>query len=235
MSRRENSVAEVKQKKLGAASKRAGLFWVVLSVLIGLFVALLISVKSHMTLALDHSLLLVLRNPVDVADPVGPLWFAEFVRDMSALGSTGVLTWFSLIIVGFALQVGKKSLAIYLGLSVCMATEVNHGLKALIARPRPDVVSHVSEVFTQSFPSGHAMLSAVVYITFALLLIELRQGQQRVFIMISAVLTTLLVGMSRIYLGVHWPSDVVAGWLAAAIWIMLVNRLWCRYARGLNE
>jgi undecaprenyl-diphosphatase len=230
VSARENNLAMLKQKKLDLASKRTGLFWTVLSVLIGLFVTLLIAVKRHITLDLDHRLLLVFRNPLDVADPIGPLWFEEFVRDISALGSTGVLTWLTLIVVVYAVLVGKKSLAIYVGLSVCMATVVNNGLKSLIDRSRPDVVNHVSEVFTQSFPSGHAMLSAVVYLTFALLLIEMRQGKQRVFIMTTAVLTTLLVGMSRIYLGVHWPSDVVAGWLAAATWLMVVNRLWCRYA-----
>jgi undecaprenyl-diphosphatase len=218
------------QQNASAKSRLA--FWTLLASLCSLFVLLLMAVKYQIAQDFDRSFLLKLRNPVDLSDPLGPSWFEEFVRDMTSLGSTGVLTWMTLLFVVYAMRSNNKSWAVYIALNVSLATLCNHGLKLLIARPRPELVAHVSEVFTYSFPSGHAMLSAVVYLTFALFLVEIRQGKQRVFMMTSAVLTVMLVGLSRIYLGVHWPSDVLAGWLAAAIWLMLANRFRCHYLEG---
>ncbi len=96
------------------------------------------------------------------------------------------------------------------------------GLKLFFRRPRPDLVPHGMETFTASFPSGHAMLSAIAYLTLAILLARVeRSGKVKAFVMGLGVVTTLLVGISRIYLGVHWPSDVLAGWCIGAAWASL--------------
>jgi undecaprenyl-diphosphatase len=95
-------------------------------------------------------------------------------------------------------------------------------LKMFYRRPRPDLVPHGMETFTASFPSGHAMLSAIAYLTLAILLARISRGRRvKAFVLTLGVVTTLLVGISRIYLGVHWPSDVLAGWCVGAAWASL--------------
>jgi undecaprenyl-diphosphatase len=95
-------------------------------------------------------------------------------------------------------------------------------LKLFYHRPRPDLVPHGMEVFTASFPSGHAMMSAIAYLTLAILMARVdRNPRVKALVLSLGVSITLLVGISRIYLGVHWPSDVVAGWCVGAAWASL--------------
>jgi undecaprenyl-diphosphatase len=112
--------------------------------------------------------------------------------------------------------------------AVLVAAAVGGGLllsalfKAGFDRPRPDLVSHLSQVYTTSFPSGHSMMSAVAYLTLGALLAQLHKGRAvQAFILAVAILITVLVGLSRVYLGVHWPTDVLAGWAAGAAWACL--------------
>jgi undecaprenyl-diphosphatase len=96
------------------------------------------------------------------------------------------------------------------------------GLKMGFERPRPDLVPHATQVYTASFPSGHAMLSAVTYLTLGALLSRVqRRRRVKAFFLGLALTLTLLIGLSRVYLGVHWPSDVLAGWCIGAAWASL--------------
>jgi undecaprenyl-diphosphatase len=171
---------------------------------------------------LDEALLLALRNPADLTDPLGPAWFEELVRDMTALGSTGVLTLIVLAVAGYLYLSGSRGRAIAVILWSVAGTVLSHVSKLGFARPRPELVPHGAEVFTLSFPSGHAMLSAVIYLTLGAMLAA-TQAERRIksYILGFAVLLTLLVGTSRVYLGVHWPSDVLAGWALGAAWATL--------------
>lgn len=183
--------------------------------------------------SLDEALLLGLRNSTDLSDPIGPAWFEEFVRDITALGSTGVLTLVVIAGAGYLALSGRPLKAAAVVIWSAAGTALSHFSKLGFARPRPELVPHAAEVFTLSFPSGHAMLSAVIYLTLGAMLAG-TQDERRVkfYILGFAALLTVLVGLSRVYLGVHWPSDVLAGWALGAAWATLGWLVFRRMARG---
>ena len=169
--------------------------------------------------ALDERLLLALRNPLDPADPLGPRWFEEAVRDVTALGSATVLTLLTFAVAGFLAAVGKGRTALLLLGSIAGGVLFSTLLKGLYHRPRPDLVAHGTYVATASFPSGHAALSAITYLTLGALLARVQSRRHvRAYALATAALLSLLVGVSRVYLGVHWPSDVAGGWALGCAW-----------------
>lgn len=173
--------------------------------------------------AFDHAVLLAMRTPGDLSDPWGPDWLEEFERDFTALGGVGVLTLLTLAVTGFLLLQGKTRVAMLVVIAVGGGMLLSTALKQGFDRPRPDLVPHETLVYTASFPSGHAMMSAVVYLTLGVLLARVQpQRRLKVYLLILAVVLTVLVGSSRVYLGVHWPTDVLAGWTAGAAWALVV-------------
>lgn len=169
--------------------------------------------------SLDRHILLALRNPDDLTDPLGPRWLQHAAVDITSLGGHAVLITLVVLIAGFLLIDRRRASAALVLASSIGATLVSLGLKLLFARPRPDVVEHLVGVSTPSFPSGHALLSAAIYLTLgALLAREFPQPALRRYFLGAAVTLTVLVGLSRIYLGVHWPSDVLAGWVIGSLW-----------------
>jgi undecaprenyl-diphosphatase len=201
-------------KTLAALLIAAGALWV--------FVELADEVVEGETAAVDERVLLMLRTPGDSSDPVGPGWVEELARDVTGLGGAAVLTFMTLASAGFLVLQGKGQLAAYLLASVAGGTLVSTLLKLGFDRPRPDLVPHGSLVYTSSFPSGHSMLSAVTFLTLGALLAS---GQSnfniRMYLVGIAVFLSVGVGISRVYLGVHWPTDVLAGWTAGAAWTLM--------------
>lgn len=170
----------------------------------------------------DEWLLLALRSPGDPSDPIGPRWFEEMMRDITALGGTAVLTLVVLAVAGFLALTRKTHAAIAVLVSVVSGMLLSQAIKWAYARPRPELVPHGMEAYSASFPSGHSMMAAVVYLTLgALLARHQAQPRMKVYVLVVAVLLTVLVGISRIYLGVHWPTDVLAGWCLGAAWAIL--------------
>ncbi|OEO28531.1 hypothetical protein VW23_004325 [Devosia insulae DS-56] len=189
--------------------------------LLGGFGLIADAVTDGDTLNLDNAVLMALRTPGDPADPIGPSWFVEAVRDITALGSFSVLGIIVILVFVYLLLVGKQRTAWFMGFAVVGGTIISTVLKMLFDRPRPDLTG-VAEVFTASFPSGHATVSAVVFLTIGAMLAESSSERQlkRFFVGVAIVLT-LLIGVSRIYLGVHYPTDVLAGWSLGAAWALL--------------
>jgi len=203
------------------------------------FIALSDEVQEQETQHFDERVLLSLRRPGNAADPRGPPWLAEAARDVTALGSVSVLAFVVCAVGGFLVLVRRwRTLALVVGSTVGGAL-LNTLLKSLFARPRPTVVPHLTHVLTESFPSGHAMLSAIVYLTLGALLAQLvERRRQRAYLVGVALTLTLLIGLTRVYLGVHYPTDVLGGWMAGLSWALLVAvvaRAVKRRSPGLRE
>lgn len=172
-------------------------------------------------LALDKILLLALRRPDDPAQPIGPAWLRHVMIDMTALGSTSVLVLIVVLATSYLLAIRRRLVALILVASIAGGALLNVLLKLSVARPRPDLVAHLVKETTLSFPSGHSANSATIYLTLAILLATTQtRSRVRWLIIICALLITMIVGLSRVYLGVHWPSDVVAGWAVGATWAL---------------
>ncbi len=192
-------------------------------VILGLGVFAFIGIAEEVlegdTLRFDRWLLLALRAPGDPGDPLGPAGVEEMFRDFTALGGVGVLSLLTLASFGYLWLQGLRRVALFLLLAIAGGLLLSLALKSGFERPRPELVSHGAMVYTSSFPSGHSMLSAVVYLTGGALLAMVHSARRvRIYLIGCSVLATLLVGVSRVYLGVHWPSDVLAGWAAGAAW-----------------
>lgn len=169
----------------------------------------------------DEGLLLALRTD-DPADPIGPRWLETSVMDISALGGFAVLALVTLFAVGYLLTLNKWRNALMLLVATLGGTAISEGLKMGFNRPRPDLVAHIVETTSMSFPSGHAMLSAVTYLTLGALIARTQEKRSlRGYVLGAAILVTLLIGLSRVYLGVHWPTDVLAGWCLGAAWALI--------------
>jgi undecaprenyl-diphosphatase len=186
------------------------------------FVELLEVARATTPHSFDRDILLAFRTAGNPNDPIGPLWVEEAMRDLTALGSTSVLMFIVLSVYVYLLLAGRAKTALFIFFSIAGGQLLSSLLKLGVDRPRPDLVSHLAEVYTLSFPSGHAMLSAVTYLTLGSLLARVLPGRLlKSYVLAVAVIATLLVGISRVYLGVHWPSDVLAGWCAGSAWAML--------------
>jgi undecaprenyl-diphosphatase len=169
----------------------------------------------------DRAVLMALRVAGDPANPIGPPWFEEAARDVTALGSFTVLGILTCVIAGYLMLTGRARTGWFMAASAAGGALLSTVLKVIFDLPRPDLTG-VTRVFTASFPSGHATASAAIYLTIgALLAARATRRREQAFYLVVAVLLMLLVGLSRIYLGVHYPSDVFAGWLIGAGWATL--------------
>ncbi|PWS37071.1 hypothetical protein DFH01_09345 [Falsiroseomonas bella] len=186
------------------------------------FVELADEVLEGETAAIDRAVLLLLRTPGDPADPLGPPWVEEIGRDVTALGGIAVLTLLTLVVAAFLALRRMRGAAWLLLLATGSGMLASFVLKDLFDRPRPDLVPHGAHVVSASFPSGHSMMAAIVYLTLGALLARV-QPQRRIkaFVLSVSILLAVLVGISRVYLGVHWPTDVLAGWTVGAAWALM--------------
>lgn len=198
---------------------RAGIMAVV--VLILAFGVLATEVREGETSAFDEAVLLMFRSAANAAVPIGPAWLPEAVRDVTALGSYSVLTLIvAAVCVSFAIQ-RRYGTVCFILLAVVGGTALSNALKLIFNRPRPDFPG-LTHVFTSSFPSGHATVATLAYLTLGTCLSRATDNQAlRRLYMLYAALLAILIGISRVYLGVHYPTDVIAGWSMGAAWALL--------------
>jgi undecaprenyl-diphosphatase len=185
------------------------------------------------TMALDRFLLLGLRSPADPALPIGPRWLPEAMTSLTAFGSMTGLLLVCLAVIFYLLLGRRLRTALFLFAATAGGVALGGLLKAIYARPRPALVPHLVDVTSSSFPSGHAADSAIVYLTLAALLARtVPERALRIYIIGVAIILTLLIGISRVYLGVHWPSDVAAGWTLGAAWALACSLAYARLGIG---
>ncbi|SEP64846.1 undecaprenyl-diphosphatase [Devosia sp. YR412] len=171
----------------------------------------------------DNSILMLFRDPTNIDQVIGPVWLHEMVRDITALGSFSLLGLIVIIVCAYLLMSRMRAAALLVVVSVLSGTLLSTVLKMSYNRPRPDLAA-MSHQFTASFPSGHAMLSAVTFLTLGAVLAQLAPTRAlRIFTFGLAIFLTAIVGSSRIFMGVHYPSDVLAGWCLGAAWALLCS------------
>ena len=187
-----------------------------------LFAALAWTALHGDSRALDEVALRALRDPASPARLRGPAWLAEAARDVTALGSHTVIALVLLAAGGFLLLLRKRAMALAVLAAGGGGMALNSALKALFARPRPQLVPPLVHVGNASFPSGHALLSAAVYLSIAVLVARLVPSRHvRLYVLAVAGALVALIGFSRVLLGVHYPTDVVAGWVVGGLWALL--------------
>ncbi|MDP4575411.1 phosphatase PAP2 family protein [Qipengyuania sp. G39] len=192
--------------------------------LVGGFIKLAGEMLEDDTQAFDIAFLKSLRIPGDLATPIGPSWLLDSMRDITALGGVTVLTLVSALAIAFLLMRGRVKQALYTALATGGGAVMGKLLKSLFARERPEVVPHLVEVTSLSFPSGHSMNSAIVYLTLAVMISRsFDERRARIFTIGTAALLVLAIGFSRLYLGVHYPTDVLGGWTVGASWALAMG------------
>jgi len=186
-----------------------------------LFALLADEVVEGGTKAFDQKLLLAFRH-ADRHDLLGPPAVQEAARDITALGGVAVLTLITVIAAGFLALDGKRHMAFFVLGSVVGGQAIGTILKDLFQRPRPDLVPFSAYASGASFPSGHTLMSAVTYLTLGALLARSQERKRvKAYLLLVAIFLTFAVGVTRVYLGVHWPTDVLAGWTAGSVWALI--------------
>ncbi|MGN6820858.1 MAG: phosphatase PAP2 family protein [Sphingomonas sp.] len=220
------------QGRIRAQARRFSWLWPA----VALFAVSLVLLGAHVAdeliegerFSFDARLLLALRVPGHPQTPVGPAWLLQSAVDISALGGYTLMWLFGIAGLAWLIAAGKRAEAGWIAVSLVGSSVIDGLLKNWIARPRPELVPHLVQVTNASFPSGHAMISSAVYLTLGLMLAEGidrdgwrgRAGRVAVVAFFSGL--AVLIGMSRVYLGVHWPSDVLAGWCFGTAWALAV-------------
>jgi undecaprenyl-diphosphatase len=189
------------------------------------FLMLAGKIQQGRTHALDEGLLRALRRPDDPSIPKGPVWLKEVAQDLTSLGSGSNLSLITFLVVGGLVLVRRVRAAGFLLFALGSGTILSRLLKDFFTRERPTAVPKLTHFDPGSFPSGHSMLSALVYLTLGGVVSRQTRGTPvKAYSLFSAMLLSLLVGLSRLYLGVHYPTDVLAGWAAGSVWSMICTQ-----------
>ena len=188
-----------------------------LTIAVWAFLALTGEVQEQETTRLDQTILLAFRSPIDLSTPLGPRWLQETGRDVTALGGFTTLSLITLMAIALLLLHRRRLQALIFGGTVAFAQIAAEAVKFIVHRPRPDLVPHLDLVYSSSFPSGHALMAPVVYLTLAAILAAGDPNRLvKILLVTGAATLVIAIGVSRVYLGVHWPTDVLAGWTIGA-------------------
>jgi undecaprenyl-diphosphatase len=207
----------------GTPAHRRSALPVLLALAAGLLGFLLLGelVRAGATAAVDSWLVSALRRPEALGTPRGPIWWQSAARDLTSLGGNLVVGLVAMVAAGLLVSRRELERALFVLALWSSAAALARLLQLLYGRARPELVPQLIEVAAPSFPSSHAMVSAAVYLSWAMLLGSTQPRRSvRLYLLAAAIVVTALVGLTRVYLGVHYPTDVLAGWLAGALWAL---------------
>jgi undecaprenyl-diphosphatase len=191
-------------------------------ILLFVFLKLASDVMEGGTLDFDRKIVVAFRKTDDPSLPIGPAWMTGALMDLTAIGGPTVIGLVVLAVVGFLALQTRYWTAFFIFMTAVSGEVVNYAMKSVFARPRPGVVPHLREAFSSSFPSGHAMQSAIIYLTLGAMLMRIAQGKlTKIYCLGMGMFLTFVVGVSRVWLGVHYPTDVLAGWIVGLFWASL--------------
>ncbi len=186
------------------------------------FLELADEVTDGDTHPLDVSILRWFRTKDDPRRLIGPPWVEQAAIDISALGGYAVLSMVTVTVIGYLLLCRDFRTALLVFVAAAGGLLISYGLKHYFGRARPDVVPHLLELHSKSFPSGHAQLAMVIYLTLGATVARLVTGVRRkCYVLGVAAVLALLIGLSRVVLGVHYPTDVIAGWAVGLTWALI--------------
>ncbi len=174
------------------------------------------------TAKFDQRILLALRQPGNLAVPIGPSWMLQVARDITAFGGAFGIGLITLAVLGYLLLERRYGFFTLVVVSVYGGSALALLFKTWFHRSRPQIVPHLTDISTASFPSGHSMISSVAYLTLAALLARSAHDLvAKIYFLAVALLLIVLIGFSRLYLGVHYPTDVLAGWAMGSAWAII--------------
>lgn len=198
---------------------------VVYAVAAACFAALAWGMVQGRIQAFDQAVVGVFRTGVDQAGVIGPPWVQELGRDVTAVGSLAILGFIAVTMMGYFLIAGRRSDALRHSMTLILSVVGAFGLKHIFNRPRPDLPA-LARVFTPSFPSGHATISAALFVSIAILVAKGTANRAiKAYAITVSAFAVVAVGISRIYLGVHYPSDVMSGWCVGVIAVLISNEV----------
>jgi undecaprenyl-diphosphatase len=201
------------------------------------FFKLLSEMREGETLTADQAILLALREPNDPSNPIGPEWLESIFRDLTSLGSPVVLGLITIAAICYLWIDGKRAVGLFVAIAIAGGAILSLLLKLGFARPRPELVSHLVNVNSFSFPSAHATMATITYLTLGVLLASVQcRRRMKIYLISIALILAVIVGFTRIFLGVHWPTDVIAGWCIGTAWALgcWLLATWLQY-RGTLE
>ncbi len=214
-----NLLSELREGRIGLAPVIVG---AIASGALFAFLRIAHEMGEGETERLDQAILLALRAPGDPQQTIGPEWVRESAIEFTALGGIPVVTLLVLTVLGFLLIERRWGAAIFASIGILGGMLISTTLKLIYSRPRPDLVTQLDIIHTKSFPSGHATITTCVVLTLAVMMMRLTDDRRgRAYILVMAIIYALLIGVTRVYLGVHWPTDVLAGWAIGTFWACL--------------
>ncbi|HEX2964132.1 MAG TPA: phosphatase PAP2 family protein [Ignavibacteriales bacterium] len=207
------------------ASSEIKIVFTILLMTLGILAFLVITgiVVSGNTRHIDEMVIQSLREPGSPSKPRGPYALIGIMRDITSLGGATFVTLITVIVAIYLILERKRRSLMLVLLATLGGGLLESILKTLIARQRPGPLFQLMPEYSHSFPSGHSMMSAVVYLSLAVLLARIQKRRIiRIYVVIVALFLTFIIGISRIYLGVHYPTDVLAGWALGLAWASFV-------------
>ncbi len=179
------------------------------------------------TAAWDRAIMLAFRAPGQPHQPIGPPWLPDTLRDVTALGGTTLIALATAVAAVALARRRRWRRALVLIIVVLLANASDNLLKGLYHRERPDFAYPGLYLPSQSFPSGHSTASAALWLTLAAIVASFEsRDAAKVFWFALALAIILAVGLSRVYLGAHWPTDVLGGWILGAVWALIGWGAW---------